>query len=315
MKKILLFTCVIASLIVFVGCNSDGLLLSQPEDFSGLQSQSHPSAVGLKSATLEIESECEPTWIPLFHKNDQKIGSMLVSNNNTQLQVLILSDEEYEIENVQLWVGTKLSLIPANKNSQPQPGKFPYKLSDMDEYSFQIDQSEIGMNYYFPEGKRFYILAHTEATEVLSGEKKSAWSYGELLNSKSGATYTEYYPCVPTGGGGCFPHLAFCGQEVNEAFYFDNTQEETQDIVADNEDIIGTVWYDNGKLIFNLQQDWEFYGASPVESIYGCNTQGGVATKLDPGIFTPEFGNFSVTVPDYSYYVIKLNVQYCTTTN
>lgn len=315
MKKILLIACFIASLSLITGCNSDSFLLSQTEEISELQIQLQQSAVGLKSTILEIESVCEPTWIPLLHKNDLEVGSMIVSNNNTQLYIQILGNDEYEIENVQLWVGNKLSMIPANRNYQPQPGKFPYKLSGLKEYSFLVHQSQIGENYYFPEGKKLYILAHIEAFEVQSGEKKSVWSVGELLSSKSGATYTEYYPCVPTGGGGCFPHLAFCGQEVNEIFYFDNTLAGTQDIIADNKDTIGTVWYEDGKIVFALSQDWDFYGISPVESIYGYDTKGGASTEIDLGILQSESGNFYVSVPSYSYYVIKLNVQHCTTSN
>ncbi|MCK3684427.1 hypothetical protein [Maribellus sp. YY47] len=315
MKTILLIITFVVSLSFLTGCNLDHLVIQQTDELTALRSISEPSGVELKSAIAGVASFSETISIQLLHKNEFPIGTMTLANSGSQLVIEISGNDQYVIEKLQLWVGNKMSEIPVNKIGQPQPGKFPYKSSGLTEYTYLIDQTELGENYDFRKGEPLFILAHAEAVNIQSGEKKSAWSAGEPLNSRNDVTYTEYYPSIPTGGGGCFPHLAFCGQEVSGEFYFDNTQEESQDIIADNEEIIGTVWYNSDQIFFSFSQDWSLYGESPVESIYGCNSPGGTLTELPLTTVHQVNGNLYIDVPYFLYYVINLNVQYCTTTN
>ncbi|RIJ47208.1 hypothetical protein D1614_15740 [Maribellus luteus] len=316
MKTILLITTLVVLLSCFTSCNYDSYLLPQNEELLASSEMLQTNETGLKSAEILPGSMCEPVWIPLLHKDQLEVGAMILSNSQSQLFIELKGNDQFEIESIQLWAGNKFSLLPANKNDQPLPGQFPYKMAKQDAYHLIIDQNMIGPNYYFPEGKKLYIIAHAEAIDKQTGEKKSAWSCGQLLNTKSGASYTEYYPCIPTGGGGCFPHLAFCGPESNGNYYFDNTLEEnTQHITADNEELIGSVRYEEGKIIFNFSQDWSFFGNTPIASLFGCDTPGGELTELESGPLEQLYDDFYITSAYYPYYVIQLNVQYCTTSN
>lgn len=316
MKTILLITTLVVSLSCFTSCNYDNYLFPQTEELLTSAEMLQTNETGLKSAEILPGSMCEPSWIPLSHKDQLEVGAMILSNSQSQLYIELKGNDQFEIENIQLWAGNKLSLLPANRNGQPLPGQFPYKMAGLNSYHLVTDQNTIGPNYYFQEGKKLYIVAHAEAIDKQSGEKKSAWSSGQLLNTKNGASYTEYYPCIPTGGGGCFPHLAFCGPESNGSYYFDNTLEETtQHITADNEELIGSVRYEKGKIIFNFSQDWSFFGNTPIASLFGCDTPGGELTELAPGALEQTYGDFYITAAYHPYYVIQLNVQYCTTSN
>ncbi|MFV0591207.1 MAG: hypothetical protein ACK5M7_07465 [Draconibacterium sp.] len=309
MKAILLITLLIVSVSLFTSCNSDSQLLSQNEELLMVQNNSPEAEFQLKNADVQF---CEPVMIPLQHKQNLEVGLLTISNTNTKLTIHIAGNNQFIIEKVQLWVGNSLSAAPLNKNMQPLPGRFPFKSSGENDYTFVIDQEQIAPNYVIQNGAKIFILAHIEAIDMQTGEKKSAWSDGQLLNTKSEPTYSEFYLCTPTGGGGCFPHVAFCGTNINGTFYLENNTNE-KEITADNQELAGYVRYEEGKIIFTLLQDWSFYGENPVESISGYSTPGGTSTELDLGPLVPDFDRFYVNVPGYSYYVVRLNIQYCTT--
>ena len=181
----------------------------------------------LKSGIPGSSSECEDKTYMMLTRNNNSLGSLTVNNDNSSLKVCVASNDFISFEEVQLWVGTDYNEVPKNKANMPIPGKFIYKESGQDVYFFDISESEISDSFSFSNGTSLYLFVHANAKNRTTSDTESAWSEGILYNSKNGACYSTYNLCIPTNGGGCFPHTAYCGSSIN-GFYFGDAQADTQ---------------------------------------------------------------------------------------
>lgn len=277
----------------------------------------------LPEETLQLKSGmpgyvpiCDPIAYDLIAGQNLVVGKMKVSNNANILNVEFEAKELLKFSEVQLWVGTNINNVPMNKNKIPLPGKFTYKAENLDEYCFSIQLSDI---YEIPEmlleGKPIFLFAHLKVKNINDDEYESAWSDGITLDSQRWGTYSEFSCCHPEGGGGgCFPHIAYGGIEIDGIKYYDNMEKGRQIITADIGEIIGDVENDKGILKFNFDQDWMFTDlASPEVIITGYYSPGedgieiysGAPLSPTPPIF------YYCPVSYYNYYKIELNVQYC----
>lgn len=263
----------------------------------------------LKSGGIEKQ-------IALQLKNEEQVGTMTLSNNANALIIKFVGNSNYKLAEIHLWLGTDPEAVPSNIQNKPLPGKFPYKSSDKNEYSFDISKEEIAPDYDFVEGKDIYIFAHATAVNTNTGSEESAWSKGDYLPNmpKFAISYSTY---TPVGGGGCFPHLAFCGEMIDGTYYYDITNER-ENIVADNGEIIGYASYINQNIRIYFEQDWMFSGNTPEVVITGYNKPGGKAFEVyhgKPLAPYPPMYYYYGPLTKFKYYAVELNVQYCTTNN
>ncbi|HYQ56467.1 MAG TPA: hypothetical protein VEP89_03890 [Draconibacterium sp.] len=249
-------------------------------------------------------------------KDKKSVGTMTLGNNSTTLSVMFNGNPEYELREVHLWVGTNPNEVPANKQNKPVPGWFTYKSSGENDYQFEIKQEEIGPGYDLDSGSEIYLFVHANVMNKNTGKEESAWSEGEYLsdNLQLAISYSTY---TPIGGGGCFPHLAFCGEMIDGTYYYDITK-KIGNIVADNGEVIGTASYLDKEIRFDFDQDWMFSDDTPRVVIRGYNKPGGKAFEVysgNPLAPSPPMYYYYGPLTKYKYYSIELNVQYCTTDN
>lgn len=315
MKTNLLITMMF--LVGLWSCNSDQVLFSNEIELQGIAAEVNLEAAGLKSGEVGIQSISGPHVITLLHKN-QEVGVMFVKNDNTNLKVRFLNDLNHPIDRVQLWAGTELSKVPCTPIGQPIPGKFPFKDNGYNDFTFNIPQDLISDDNPLENGDLIKLLAHVEYTNLQNGDKESAWSEGEILTSKSNATYSDYLPSQGIGGPGCFPFTANCGLGVNSEFYFNVSGDIQQDIVAKigqhSWAKIGTIVNDFGELIFNFDQDWMFSGEMPellVTGYYELGNDGFEIYAGPPSFPIPPIYYYWDLAGDFNYYKIELQVQYC----
>lgn len=288
----------------------DVILTNWEEELPTNETEIIHEGMNLKSASIEQQ-------FALQLKNGISAGKLMVRNGHTHLFVKLIGNSNYDLEEVQLWVGTDPVNVPSNKINKPVPGKFTYKLAGRNEYLFTISQAAIEPSYTLHSEETLYFFAHAEAKNKKTGKKSSAWSKGEVYNSEAGPAIT-YSPFIPTGGGGCFPHTAFCGERIDGIPYFDNINKGDQDIVANNGEIIGHANIDNGDLKFYLNQDWVFLASAPEVVVTGFDEPGIDGNKIYEGeLLRPEppMYYYCGTLIHYNYYKVELKVQYCTTTN
>ncbi|WP_372648625.1 hypothetical protein [Draconibacterium sp.] len=293
----------------FLGGCIDVDLINSKEEMESVETSFISEYSYLKNGVIEEQ-------ISLQLKNKEQVGTMRVSNDANTLTVKITGNSDFNIEEVQLWVGTDTGEVPSNIKNRPIPGKFPYKLSGQTEYQFNISKEEIALDYDFGEGTELYLFAHAVVINANTGYMESAWSKGDNLpdTPDDAISYSTY---TPVGGGGCFPHLAFCGEMINGTYYYD-INKEIENMVADNGEIIGTVSYIDQQIRFYFYQAWMFSGNTPEVVITGYNKPGGKAFEVYSGSplapYPPMYYYYG-PLTKYNYYEVELNVQYCTTDN
>ncbi|MDX8340074.1 hypothetical protein SLH46_12810 [Draconibacterium sp. IB214405] len=308
MKAKLLFGMFIIMSTIFWSC-MDVDLVNPKEETNSLETNLIASETNLKSGSAEKQ-------ISLQLKNEKSSGTVTISNTSTTLTVKFKGNSTYDLEEVQLWVGTTPDAVPSNSQNIPTPGRFPYKSAGKTEYQFTISQNEITPGYDFEEGGNIYLFAHASAVNKSTGTKESAWSTGEYISDKPNfaASYSTY---TPVGGGGCFPHVAFCGLLIENTYYYD-INNESESIVADNGQIIGTASYIDQNIRFYFDQDWMFSDNTTLVVIKGYQKPGGKAFEVYSGkplAPSPPMFYYYGPLTKYNYYSVELNVQYCTTDN
>ncbi|WP_167606590.1 hypothetical protein [Maribellus sediminis] len=303
---------------VFWSCNSDQLIPNYEGEMLAVTADLNQEIVGLKSGEVGIINTGGTQSFPLLHKGEE-VGSMDVMYNHNSLIVLFLGNQNYNIDRVQLWVGTDIEEVPSNPVNKPTPGRFPFKNFGFNNFIFLIPQDQIADDYLLSEGNPVLFVAHVEASNRQTGESISTWSEGDTFSPKSNATYTEYTPGTPNIGGGCFPFPAYCGTMVNKAFYLDATNIDGQRIVAkigeNNWLDIGYLSFDSGNIIFNFDQEWMFTTlVEPEVFVTGYNelgTNGQVIYSGIPMSPKPPIYYYFGPVEGYNFYKIELKVQYC----
>ncbi|WP_321374750.1 hypothetical protein [uncultured Draconibacterium sp.] len=286
----------------------DGVLDSE-EEMNSTESNLITEEYNLKSGMLGKQ-------IALLLKNEETVGTMTITNNATTLTVSFEGNSKYNLEEIQLWVGINPDAVPSTIKNKPIPGMFPYKSSDKNELQFNILLEEVASDFNFEEGNDICLFAHVCAINNSSGAEESAWSEGKYYPDEFQFT-SSYSTYTPIGGGGCFPHLAFCGDMIDGIYYFD-TSKGNGNIVADNEKIIGTAVFLDQNIRFYFDQPWMFSGNSPMVVITGFHKPGGQGIQVysgDPLAPTPPMFYYYGPLTKYKYYTIELNVQYCTTQN
>jgi len=288
---------------MFWSCQ-DVILIDRIEELEAVETEMIQEEMSLKSATL----------IPLQLKDGTTAGTLTVKNSDYTITVKFAGNSNYDLEEVQLWLGTDLSEVPTNKLNKPIPGHFTYKSSGKSEYIFNSSMQNIVPGYYYGINEEIHLLAHCEAKNKDTGEKESAWSKGTYYPNdlKQTITYSSY---TPVGGGGCFPYMAFCGENINGTFYFDMTRGD-QNIVSEMGNVIGTAINDDGFIKFDFDPSWMFSGATPELVVTGYDEPSGVGHAVHSGApMAPDPPVFYYYGPlvEYDYYTIELKVQYCTT--
>lgn len=285
----------------------DVVLVNSEKEMETLETNLITEEVNLKSVSLGKQ-------FSLQLKNGESVGIMSLSNNANTLTVKFAENSNYNIKEIQLWIGTDPGEVPSNIKNKPIPGKFPYKLSGKNEYQFEIAEEEIAPEYNLGEGSNLYLFVHANAINKNTGTEESAWSEGEYLtnNLQSAISYSTY---TPAGGGGCFPHTAVAGTEISNAYYvYANTSVE-QYIIADSDEIIGIIAHNNGTIRFSFYQDWMLEDSEGNIEIAGLNSLHKHSTVINDFMVKRELGDFIIDVPTFNYYRVNLKVQYCTTGN
>lgn len=249
---------------------------------------------------------------------------MLVSNSDDYLMIEVIPDQNTSINNINLWIGGSLKKVNLKGNDLSSPSRSGgYNRSSGESY-FTIPLEAIYQKSpdIACEEKELYIIAHISATVSTSAgmEEVSAWSEGNSIGNSQNATYSTYTTCCQsTGGGGCYPHLAWGGNfNQNGSSYYDTDTGGMQNIIADNGAVAGKIKWESGVFTFSFDQDWMFSDQNPqmpLLKINGFYEPGGTFTSLYEGSPSSYQGIYSVNISGYPYYQIIFNLQNCFTVN
>ena len=274
----------------------------------------------LKSAVEIPVPNCSAMAFDLLIKQRVKAGDLKISNNNDYLVLEYFPVEELSFTEIKLWVGTNPKKVPSDKDKFPLSDKFKYKSTSAGELVFVIPLNEIYSRNPETdcESKKLYIFTHVIAdiTDTQEIEQITAWSEGTTVGNSQTVSYSTYTTCCKsTGGGGCFPHVAWGGNfdQSGSNYYYTGTG-GIQNILADNGVVAGTIKWESGVFTFSFTSDWMFSDQNPqipLLEIYGLYEPGGASTSLYKGSPSSYQGIYSVNISGYPYYQIVFNLQNC----
>jgi hypothetical protein len=154
------------------------------------------SPASKSSSSSSLKDMCAESEFILWAGQNINAGNLIVWNDETNLYVTYsIGDPNQALDEVHLWVGADLTLLPKNKKGNPEPGLFPYKAENLGgvlEYLFTIPLTNIPVDLTTDCFSPLYIAAHGKA---ISSE--TMWSEGQPIDPDNGnwATYSTYTIC------------------------------------------------------------------------------------------------------------------------
>lgn len=130
------------------------------------------------------------------------MGKVCVSNDQNNLYVKYMTENEWLLNDLHLYVGKTLALLPVTKRGNPKIGNFPYSQEGVNTnyFEFKIPISTLGS---LSCGESIVVAAHASVQRLIDGtsyQEETAWSEGTRFVEKGNwGTYSNYiYSCVVT---------------------------------------------------------------------------------------------------------------------
>lgn len=263
-------------------------------------------------------ASCGSEEFTIFAGQHNKVGTAVVSNDETNLYVTYTTDGEWFFTELHLYV------MDTEPTSRLIPGRAPHKSGDVSytqSYTFTIPLDD---NIVLGESE-LWIQGHAAVVKIVGGEvvqgetayageithpqrRGGAW-YGNMkyrvidcevtCQATESAVQTETAWAGETSGGG------------NAWWYiFDVEGVATQNIYAGRTIVVGNVTYDDGKLFIELIDGWELKDDDESVKIQGYDSGNLPDSRPAAGLFDTYKGDkLTVEVRKFDYYAIHLDVQ------
>lgn len=258
-----------------------------------------------------IDTDCT-TILNLKAGQNFIAGTVTVTNDEDFVYVTYQTNSEWELNEVQLYVGLKAG-IPVNPNGSPKIGQFPINVTNLYQKTYT---ATIPITW---TDECFVIAAHAvvSRTDGTSTQTETAWSEGERFRNNAWAMYSNV--CLKNCTPDCEStnETAYGGATIgggNAWWYYYVNDGTPQPIYAGKQLIEGAfVQYVNGAIKITLGDNMIL---DPTESeavkIQGYYTD---TSPMLPSV-RPASGHFSykgneliVPFANYPYYVIHLDVE------
>lgn len=205
MKKILIFA-LIASMVTIISCKKEETHLKTNPTAANTATPASNKVLKSTSATTTSQACGTPQVVALIAGQRYNVGTVTVSNDQTNLTVKYTTTGSWNLRDIHLYVGT-CGQEPVTRSGDPIPGQFPYSTTlwgTAHSYTFTIPLASLS--------GCFCIAA--DATVNSCGNTQTAWGAGTRFSSRCGwATYFNY--CKQScGGNQCIqpPYLLFSGE-------------------------------------------------------------------------------------------------------
>ena len=264
----------------------------------------------------------------------------LTSVNPGHEDVLPMNDNIYIFVNGELlfWGGTILAHEPAKtflgmegRNPQPQNQTIYretdgwFMLGSIPEITSFTDGENV-IDIFVEEywgGGGMHELELTLDYEKVTVDDETAWGDGDrFVDRGNWATYFTYTICCDDGNGNgdCRTETAFGGDtgvNVNSPggwwYYYDASVAVEQKIWAGQNIDVGTVKVEDGTLYIILTDGWELQDGNETVKIQGYNGDDLPESRPALGAQNRFYAgtDFEISVPEFDYYVIHLDVKLC----
>ena len=289
---------------------------NKTEDIASVENEN----AKLKTGTVpgsdcpDCVAEAEFTlWAGNGTGEENNAGTIIISNDETNLYVEFVTISSFDMETVHLWVGCDPSDVPHNKKGIPVPGQFPINQdpSDPNYHKVTIPLSSLtclGSDFCC---KDLYVFAHVESTT------ETLWGGNIPFTGPRWGWYAKYTLCCeeePPTGKECKNETAFGGCREgggNAWWYYHQPGDGVETLWAGQTLEAGTVEIVNGVATITLYEGWSLQNVSEPVKIQGYTIVPSVRPAA--GQFTTYKGAAltGINVGDFPYYVIHVDVRYC----
>ena len=266
-----------------------------------------------------IETDCA-TILDLKAGQNFVAGTVTVTNDESNVYVTYQTNSEWELNEVQLYVGLK-SGMPLNTNGSPKIGQFPINFTNLYQKTFTTTIPIVATWWDLPQVNEIcpiVVAAHAvvSKTDGIITTTETAWSEGERFTKNNWGMFSDYclkIDCTPPVECPWTNETAFGGATMgggNAWWYYYENNGQAQPIYAGKKQMEGaSVQYLNGQIFINLGTKMELAPGSETVKIEGYNI-GFLPTNRQPaGHFTYKGNALTVNVAPFDYYIIHLDVK------
>ena len=154
-------------------------------------------------SVLDAPDVCgEETTVRLLAGQTINAGSVVVSNDETNLYVTYLTSGPWSLQETHLAVATSIAGIPKTPTGAPVPGAFSHSTTHaagVTEFRYTIALADLGVE----EADELIIAAHAVVLNAMTGARETGWGEGaRFLQRGNWATYFGYIvqACRPAPG-------------------------------------------------------------------------------------------------------------------
>lgn len=167
--------------------------------FASCQQESLVEEKVLTTGSLKSTSvSCPADTFKIYAGQTIDVGNLIVYNDSQNLYVKYdITNANYQINQLHLWVGTDPTLVPKNNSGIPIPGQFPYKVENLavTSYTFTIPLADVIVDMSTYCDKLLYIYAHAALKGLNGAGDETAWSDGTPFSTTRWGWYSTYKVC------------------------------------------------------------------------------------------------------------------------
>ena len=181
------------------------------------------------TGSAAAESLPTPQCQTLYAGKSTAAGSVCVTNDKTHLYVTYSTTGDWYLDDLHLFAGTSLSLMPVTKTGNPKIGNFPYVFEDLDTqaYTFSIPLGDLGASDPCASPRTLALAAHAALVRRDAGgyvyQTETGWGNGNQLNVKGSwaMSFTYTTRCPPTTPDGPVTYRCETAYAVGETTFID----------------------------------------------------------------------------------------------
>ena len=186
------------SLIAVLALASVSIISCQKVDVNPIENVNQPAIKETPDGNkANFANYCQPTEAKLLSDLNENVGSVVVTNDMSNIYITYNSTDEWTLSQTHLYVGD-IALMPVGLDGTPDLANFPYTGShnDVKTYTFQVPVSLI------QPGTCGSIVAHTivQKTDDVSNQTELRSAFGKVVQVKTngipGFSFV-YCSCMP----------------------------------------------------------------------------------------------------------------------
>lgn len=178
MKKTLTLLSVV---LMMAACQKQTAELFEPKEESTGQQQPTAETIGTLNESFGASACVVAVETPLMAGQNTNVGSVTVTNDETNVYVTYQTTGSYLVKKTHLFVGS-CTAIPVNNSGNPRIGQYPYQTSHgtgVNSFTYTIPRSSLPPGCICVSAHAEVVAYNTSGSIIFS---QTGWGFGEQIN-------------------------------------------------------------------------------------------------------------------------------------